>query len=68
MHKMKLEVEALRVDSFRTEEVGDARGTVLARNFAGTSYPDPCRTGVSVCQKCFYTANPCECGSFTGTR
>ena len=60
MRKLKLDVEPLRVESFRAEEGGDTRGTVKAQG-RETSNPDPCWSDVSMCFQCFYTANKCEC-------
>lgn len=62
MNKLKLDVEKLAIDSF---DVGDEReetGTVRAND---SQYPHThsCRTGVSFCAKCYYSANLCECGS-----
>lgn len=60
MEKLKLDVEALAVDSFDVGDEPDSAGTVRANGFVLVA-TNSCRTGVSICAKCFYTANPCEC-------
>jgi hypothetical protein len=56
MNKLKLDVETLAVESFVAGTERDVAGTVH-----GNASVNSCRTGVSICAKCFYTANPCEC-------
>lgn len=56
MKKLKLNVETLKVESFRTREVEEVRGTVAAHALA-PSFPDP----VNTCQY-HCTWWPTQCG------
>lgn len=65
MKKMKLQLEALRVESFSTARAGDARGTVRAHGASGTepivvgSANELC-TDRSYVETCiFYTCGGC---------
>ena len=55
MKKLKLEMDALAVESFPTATLEEAEGTVEAREMNPSVYPYcthgtyPCRTALSIC-------------------
>lgn len=58
MKKLELDLGTLAVESFAT-----ARSDARAGTVRGNQALNFCPTQISYCEKCFYTADPCECTS-----
>lgn len=58
MRKVKLQLEALAVESFETAEQGEAKGTVRAHATGGDSYYEAC---IDTCATCYQSCESCTC-------